>query len=540
MSRRPSRRFAEAAYKPPAMWEQIAANRRRSAVLITTMAAVLLSLGYLAGEAIAPGAGLIGLTAAFIIWLIQMGLYFGAAESVLLAGSGAHEIQKDDSPRLFNVVEEMVLASGLGYTPRIYLIDDPAPNAFAIGRKPGSSAVAVTTGLLHRLNRDELQGVIAHEIGHLKNQDVKFMTLAAVMLGSIVMLSEIFLRSLRFGGRSSRRSESRGGGGQAQLILLVIAIAFAILGPLFAQVLYFACSRKREFLADASAAQFTRYPEGLASALEKIAGASMPVTCANKTTAPLYIVNPLAATGQSLSLFSTHPAGSGRVACGALQAEVGPGDVYLIPPNQPFDEVNTGAGSWEYVVLLAHATPDAPLVAGLPAAPVVFRADFAFFDRFMQLLARLNRRAAGDELAALGLTLEILGEGQRQAEAQRTGRKPGGDSAFVARATAYLRERLRDPAPLATVARHCHMSPSTFSHRFKAEAGLTPMHWLARERMQVARRLLLEGRTAAETAAELGFANPFHFSRVFRKIEGVPPSQFQRLSRIPRGGGGTS
>ena len=149
--------------------------------------------------------------------------------SVLLAGSGAHEIQKDDSPRLFNVVEEMVLASGLGYTPRIYLIDDPAPNAFAIGRKPGSSAVAVTTGLLHRLNRDELQGVIAHEIGHLKNQDVKFMTLAAVMLGSIVMLSEIFLRSLRFGGRSSRRSESRGGGGQAQLILLVIAIAFAIL-----------------------------------------------------------------------------------------------------------------------------------------------------------------------------------------------------------------------------------------------------------------------------------------------------------------------
>ena len=229
MSRRPSRRFAEAAYKPPAMWEQIAANRRRSAVLITTMAAVLLSLGYLAGEAIAPGAGLIGLTAAFIIWLIQMGLYFGAAESVLLAGSGAHEIQKDDSPRLFNVVEEMVLASGLGYTPRIYLIDDPAPNAFAIGRKPGSSAVAVTTGLLHRLNRDELQGVIAHEIGHLKNQDVKFMTLAAVMLGSIVMLSEIFLRSLRFGGRSSRRSESRGGGGQAQLILLVIAIAFAIL-----------------------------------------------------------------------------------------------------------------------------------------------------------------------------------------------------------------------------------------------------------------------------------------------------------------------
>jgi AraC-like DNA-binding protein len=133
-----------------------------------------------------------------------------------------------------------------------------------------------------------------------------------------------------------------------------------------------------------------------------------------------------------------------------------------------------------------------------------------------------------------------LGECRRQAEAQRTGRKAGGESAFVTRATTYLRERLRAPVSLTTVARHCHMSPSTFSHRFKAEAGLTPMNWLARERMQAARRLLLEGRTAAETAAELGFANPFHFSRVFRKIEGVPPSQFQRLSRIPRGGGSTS
>ena len=233
-------------------------------------------------------------------------------------------------------------------------------------------------------------------------------------------------------------------------------------------------------------------------------------------------------------------AGTGQVVCNSLRVEVAPGDVYVIPPNLPFDETNTGAGPWQYVVLLAHTTPQAPLVGGLPGAPFVFRADFAFFDRFVQLPMRLNRRAAGDDLMALGLTLELLGECRRQAEAQRTGRKVGGKSAFVTRATAYLRERLRVPVSLATVARHCHMSPSTFSHRFKAETGLTPMNWLARERMQVARRLLLEGRTASETAAELGFANPFHFSRVFRKIEGVPPSRFQRLSRIPRGGGSTS
>lgn len=297
------------------MWEQIAANQRRSAVLLTTMVVVLLLLGYIGGEALAPGAGFIGVAIGLVIWLIQLGVYFGAAESVLLAGAGARELKKEDSPRLFNIVEEMVLASGLGRMPRILLIDDPAPNAFAIGRKPDSSAVAVTTGLMHRLDRDELQGVIAHEIGHLKNQDVKFMTLAAVMLGSIVLLSHIVLRTLAFGGRSNRRSDSRGsgGGGQAQLVIFVIAIIFAILGPVFAQILYFACSRKREYLADASAAQFTRYPAGLASALEKIALSSQAVAFANKTTAPMFIVNPLAAAGRGFSLFSTHPATEERI-----------------------------------------------------------------------------------------------------------------------------------------------------------------------------------------------------------------------------------
>jgi len=294
------------------MWEQIQANRRRSAVLITGMAMVLLLLGYVGGELLVPGGGIIGLGVALIIWGIQMAVYAASPQSLLLQGASARELHKEDSPQLFNVVEEMAIASGLGFTPKIYLVEDPAPNAFALGRKPENSAVIVTTGLLHRLNRDELQGVIAHEIGHLKNRDVQFMTLAAVMLGSVVILSEILWRSLRLGGRGRSRSSSRGGGGQAQLIILIISLLLVVLGPLLAQLLYFACSRKREYLADASSAQFTRYPEGLASALEKISSTPVNVSFASKATAPMFIVNPLAAKGGA-GLFSTHPPTDNRV-----------------------------------------------------------------------------------------------------------------------------------------------------------------------------------------------------------------------------------
>ncbi|MBM3861250.1 MAG: M48 family metallopeptidase [Verrucomicrobia bacterium] len=293
------------------MWEQIQANRRRSAGLIIGMVMILLVLGYVGGELLAPGVGIIGVAVALVIWGIQMAVYASSPQSLLLQGAFAREIHKDDSPQLFNVVEEMVLASGLGFMPKIYLVEDPAPNAFAVGRKPENSGVIVTSGLLHRLNRDELQGVIAHEIGHLKNRDVQFVTLAAVMLGSVVILSEIIWRSLRLGGRGRNRSSSRGGG-QAQLILLVIALLLVVTGPLLARLLYFACSRKREYLADASSAQFTRYPEGLASALEKISRTPVTVGFVSKATAPMFIVNPLAAAGGA-GWFSTHPPTDERV-----------------------------------------------------------------------------------------------------------------------------------------------------------------------------------------------------------------------------------
>ncbi len=294
------------------MWEQLQDNRRRSAVLIIGMALVLLALGYTGGELMMPGAGIFGLGVALIIWGIQIAMYAATPESLLLQGALARELQKEDSPQLFNIVEEMAIASGLGFVPKIHLVDDPAPNAFAVGRKPENSAVIVTTGLLHRLDRDEIQGVIAHEIGHLKNRDVQFMMLAAVMLGSIVILSEIIWRSVRLGGRGRSRNDSRGGGGQGQLIILIISLLLVVLGPLLAQLLYFACSRKREHLADASSAQFTRYPEGLASALEKIAHTPTTVSFASKATAPMFIINPLAAAGGN-GLFSTHPPTEERV-----------------------------------------------------------------------------------------------------------------------------------------------------------------------------------------------------------------------------------
>lgn len=299
------------------MWELIRANQRRSAILISCMVALLLTLGWFVGEAILPGGGKFGVLVALGVWFIQLLVYFTAAESILLNTADAREIKHEDSPRLFNIVDEMRIASGLGAMPRVFLIDDPRPNAFAVGRKPASSAVAVTTGLMQRLNRDELQGVIGHEVGHLKNGDVKFMTLAAVMVGSIVMLADGASRMMRGMGRGSSRSRSRSGGsggGQAQLIILLVAIVLMILAPILAQILYFACSRKREYLADASSALYTRYPAGLASALQKIAGSQDGAGFATKVTAPMFIVNPLqAANGDSASVFSTHPPTSERV-----------------------------------------------------------------------------------------------------------------------------------------------------------------------------------------------------------------------------------
>jgi heat shock protein HtpX len=297
------------------MWELIQSNRRKSIVLFFSMGLTLLLLGYFFGSAYYPdGGGFIGIFFAFIIWGILSLISYFSGSKILLAVSGAKEVTKEVHPQLFNVVEEMKISAGLPAMPKVYIINETAPNAFATGIKPENSAVAVTAGLLARLNRDELQGVIAHEVSHIVNRDVLFMTFSGIMLGSIVLISEVFLRSLWFSGGGRYSSKSSKSSGQGQMVIMIIAIAFAILAPILAQLLYFAISRKREYLADASAVRYTRYPEGLASALEKISDNSIELKTANKVTAPMYIVNPLKPKGQKLTdLSSTHPPISERV-----------------------------------------------------------------------------------------------------------------------------------------------------------------------------------------------------------------------------------
>ena len=293
------------------MWELIRVNKRNSVLLLGAMGSVLLILGFVLGMLFGhgnPQAGWAGLLIATVIWLVMMGVSLSAGDQILLASSRATPVTQEVHPMLFNVVEEMTIAANLPKMPKIYIINDPAPNAFATGRSPETASVAVTAGLLTRLNRDELQGVIAHEMSHVLHRDILFVTLAGVMLGSIVLISQVALRGMFYSSLGSRRrySSDRSGGGQAQAIIMIVAVLFAILAPIFAQILYFALSRKREYLADAGAVRLTRYPEGLAGALEKIAGSDVNMEAANKVTAPMYIANPFRGK-KAVNLYSTHP-----------------------------------------------------------------------------------------------------------------------------------------------------------------------------------------------------------------------------------------
>jgi heat shock protein HtpX len=267
------------------------------------MAIILLLIGYLVGYYFLDNP-IIGLILALVVWGIMSLIAFYQGDSLLLGLSGARKIKRDDNPRLYNIVEEMKIASGLPKMPNIYIIDDPALNAFATGRDPSKASVAVTSGLLAKLNRDELQGVIGHEMAHIKNRDVLLMAMCAVMLGTIVILAWYATRVLFFSG-AGRRSSGGGGGG---LIILAVGIGLLILAPILAQIIYFTVSRKREYLADASSALYTRYPEGLASALEKISASPVQLKSANKATAPMYTINPFREKGKAAAnLTSTHP-----------------------------------------------------------------------------------------------------------------------------------------------------------------------------------------------------------------------------------------
>lgn len=294
------------------MFELIRANRRRSALLVVVMALLLLATGFAIGEIMGSGAGPLGLVLAFIIWVVLTLVSYFSGDKIILRISGAQKITKADHPVLFNIVEEMCIASGTSTLPEVYIIDDPAPNAFATGRDPEHSSVAVTSGLLNLLTRDELQGVIAHEIGHIRNRDILYMMMVTIMMGTIVILGDASRRMMFYGSRS--RTSSRRNDGGLQVILLVAAILLIILAPIIARFIYLAISRRREYLADASGAQYSRYPEGLASALEKMSQSTQKLRTATEATAPMFFVNPLKVTARGLAeLSATHPPTTERI-----------------------------------------------------------------------------------------------------------------------------------------------------------------------------------------------------------------------------------
>jgi heat shock protein HtpX len=295
------------------MWQQIRSNQTRSIILVIGMGVLLALLGYFLGLYFFDS-GMFGLFMALIIWGIMSLVGYFQGDNILLAVSRAKKIAPDDLPRLYNVVEEMKIASGLDKMPDIYIMDDPALNAFATGRNTKKATVTVTSGLLQKLNRDELQGVVGHEMAHVKNRDVLLMAMCAVLLGTIVVLAWYASRFLIFGGMGRTRRSSSSGGSGGQIIILAVAIILMILAPILAQLIYLAVSRRREYLADASSALYTRYPEGLASALEKLAASTDELKSANKATAPMYIINPFRKKGMSAEdLTSTHPPISERI-----------------------------------------------------------------------------------------------------------------------------------------------------------------------------------------------------------------------------------
>ncbi len=279
-------------------------------MLVVLVTAVLVFLGYLVGQY--WGNGYVGILLASVIALVSgLSAYYGGDRAVLTM-SKARRIQKKDYPQLFNVMEELSIAAGLPM-PAVYVIDDTAPNAFATGRDPEHASVAITTGLLQKLNREELQGVMAHEMSHIGNRDILFATMVGVLVGSVALVSDFFFRGPFF-GRGSRKS-SGAGGGAGGFILLLIAFACGVLAPIATKLLQLAISREREYLADASATLLTRYPEGLASALEKISGDREVLEVANRATQHLYIINPIRPfEKRASSLFSTHPPVEHRIA----------------------------------------------------------------------------------------------------------------------------------------------------------------------------------------------------------------------------------
>jgi len=310
-------------------------NRTKTWVLILALINIGFLLGYVLGWALeawstdasrfdlfaVSGLGLLGGAILAGIGMVSAGVTLAFGDKVVLSMNGAREVTPEAEPVLHNVVEEMAIAAGLP-KPKVYIMESEALNAFATGLSPEKSAIAVTRGLLRALNREQLQGVVAHEMGHVLNLDTRYMVAVGIMVGLIALVSDLVLRSFRFGNfsssgssrRSSSSSDSKGGGGAA-IIVFVIMIVFLILAPIAAQLVRFAVSRQREYLADATSVQLTRNPVGLIGALEKLdAGNNKSPEIGNRATQHLFIVNPLKNFGSSTpALFATHPSIQDRI-----------------------------------------------------------------------------------------------------------------------------------------------------------------------------------------------------------------------------------
>jgi heat shock protein HtpX len=291
-------------------YSQISANKRESLLLAAFVILVFAALGFSIGYAITGSAAGAASVTAFALGLgalTGVGSYF-SGDKLVLAVSQARPVDAASAPQLMNVVQELALAANLPM-PAVYVIDDTAPNAFATGRDPAHASLAITTGLLEKLDREELQGVIGHELSHVRNFDIRFSLIVGVMVGSIALLADFFLRFTFWGGVSGRRSSNRdsGGNGLAALIV-VVAIALAVLAPIISRFIQLAVSRQREYLADASSVELTRDPYGLERALAKIATDQEVLEVANRGTQHMYFTNPIKKfEARSSGLMDTHP-----------------------------------------------------------------------------------------------------------------------------------------------------------------------------------------------------------------------------------------
>jgi heat shock protein HtpX len=297
-------------------YNQISANRRNSFLLALFVIALFGVLGFAIGYAISGSAsGAIAVTAVALAIgsALAAGSYFGG-DSLVLSISGAKEVDETSAPQLLNVVREMAIAANVPM-PKVYVIDDTAPNAFATGRDPKHASVAITTGLLEKLDREELQGVMGHELSHVRNFDIRFALIVGVLVGSIALLADFFLRFTFWGGgRRSSNDREGGGSGGLQAIMFVLAIVLSILAPIAARLVQLAVNRQREYLADASSVQLTRNPYGIERALAKISSDQEVLEVANRATQHMYFTNPIKKFEERASgLFSTHPATLDRI-----------------------------------------------------------------------------------------------------------------------------------------------------------------------------------------------------------------------------------